>query len=562
MNGAEPRVGVFVCSCGKNIGGFVDIHSVAEEAGQFPHVVFAEEDMFACSEDTQRRIKEAITEHNLNRVVVAACSPITHGALFQQTCEEAGINRYLFEMANIRNQCSWVHSKNQTQATSKSIDLVRMAVTKSAFLQPLQTQDVGVTQSCLVIGGGVAGMRAALNLADANIATYLVERETALGGKLRYLNRLFPSNQPASEVLTPLLQAVEHHPYITVFTDTELKSVDGYVGNFQVELYSHTNNMIERLGIGTIIVATGFREIDLTGRYGYGEHPSIITQLELEQRLKEGTIGSPRSVVMINCAGSMDESRASCCRIGCSISVKNASLLKEQVPGTRICMLYQDMRMFGKTEEEYFAAMLETTRPTLIRYNADTLPAVNLRDGYISVTVFDALLQEQIEIEADLVVLTSATQSDIQTSSIRQMLKVATDADGFYNEAHAKIRPLDFATDGIYLCGAAHYPKNIPDTIAQAEGAASRASIPILREKVSVEPIVAEINAAACSGCGICVTLCPYSAISLDEAAHIAVITDVLCKGCGTCVAACPSGASQQRNFTDLQLISMIEAAW
>jgi len=558
----EPRVGVFVCSCGKNIGGFVDITQVSEDAKHLPNVVFTEEYMFACSEDTQRKIKDSIQQQGLNRVVVAACSPITHGAVFQQTCQEAGINTYLFEMANIRNQCSWVHSTNREFATTKSQDLVRMATAKSIHLQPLQKQEITITPRCLVIGGGVAGITAAINLADMGIETYLIEREKVLGGKLCHLHSLFPTDIAAQEVLNALLLQLKQRPNIKVFPDTDLIAVDGYIGNFEVKLASRSSAQIQTFTIGTIIVATGFREFDLTDRYGYGRHPNIITQTELEERFNAGTLGKPRVVVMLNCAGSMEAQNPTCCRIGCSVSIKNLKRIQQNLPKSRLFLLYQDLRMFGKAEEEYFANVLDQVHPTLIRYTEAQIPKVTLRKGLIFVTVFDTLLQDEIEIEADLVVLTAATHGDIHTSRLKKMLKIATDSSDFYTEAHAKIRPLDFATDGIYLCGAAHYPKNIPDTIAQAEGAASRAAIPIMLGKVSSEPIIAEIIAAECSGCGICIKHCPYGAITLNKEQQIAVITDVLCKGCGTCVAACPSGAAIQHNFTNEQLISMIESAW
>lgn len=558
----DPRVGVFVCSCGKNIGNFVDVPSVANYAEYLPHVAHTEHCMFACSEDIQRRIKDAIKQHNLNRVVVAACSPITHAGVFQQTCEEAGVNKYLFEMANIRNQCSWVHAQSRALATEKSNDLVRMAVAKSTHLSPLQTQQVGVTQTCLVIGGGIAGIKAALSLADMGIETYLVEREAALGGRLRDLHQLFPLNITSSEVLAPLVKAVQRRSNINLLLNTEVRQVTGYVGNFQVELISRNTGMAHQITTGALIVATGFQEVDLTGRYGLGDHPNIITQMELEKRLKAGAIGKPRTVVMINCAGSMEPENPACCRIGCGIAVKNARIIKEQVPGARLFLLYQDLRMFGRRDEEYFTDMQQRVRPMLVRYSVDKRPTVTVRKGTIFVTVFDTLLQQEVEIEADLVVLATAMKGDKDTPRLKQLLKIATDRNDFYAEAHAKIRPLDCATDGIYLCGAAHYPKNIPDTIAQAEGAASRAAIPIMQGEVSVEPIVATIDPERCSGCGICTTLCPYGAVALDTTRNLAVVTDVLCKGCGTCVVACPSGASQQRNFTDQQLMAMIETAW
>lgn len=562
VSGERPRIGVFVCNCGKNIGGFVDVNSVAKHASVLPNVVYTEEDLFACSEDTQKRLQEAINEHHLNRVVVAACSPVTHGMLFQETCEEAGINKSLFEMANIRNQCSWVHSDDRELATCKACNLVEMAVSKASHLQPLSQHEIEVTKSCLVIGGGVAGIKAAMNLADMGLDVFLVEREKVLGGKLRHLHSLFPSDRSAADVLKPLLQSLEMRKNITVYTDSEIKSIDGYVGNFQVEVSCCSTGMKRHFTTGTVIVATGFQEIDMSGMYGYGEHPNIITQMELEKRMNEGTLGKPKNVVMINCAGAMDEARPYCCRIGCGVSMKNARLIKEAAPHSRMFVLYQDLRMFGKNEEEYFGEVLDSVKPTLIRYTADHQPVVHVRDHHVFVRVFDPMLNDEVEIEADLLVLTAQTQGDIHTSRLKKMLKIASDSADFYAEAHAKIRPLDFATDGVYLCGSAHFPKNLADTVAQAEGAASRAATPLMVGKVATEPIVSVVNEKLCVGCGICVSVCPYHAIALDAEKGIARITEVLCKGCGACVSACPSSASQQRGFTDNQLFSMIQAAW
>ncbi len=559
----EPgRTGVFVCSCGKNIGAFVDVAAVAEAARTMPGVALAETCTFACSEDAQRRIRSAIEHNDLNRVVVAACSPITHGPVFQQTCAEVGLNSGLFEMANIRNQCSWVHSASPGPATAKAVDLVRMAVARADHLQPLPTRSISVTPSCLVIGGGVAGMSAALTLADLGLETYLVEREPTLGGKLNSLATLVPGDRPASELREQLVQAVQQRSRIHTMLGTTMRDLAGHVGAFRVTLDEGLGGAIRTLEVGAVIVATGFREADLRGRYGYGEDPRIITQLELERRLRNGSLGTPRSVVILNCAGSLEPDNPACCRIGCGIAVKNARMIRRALPATAVYMLYQDLRVYGKGQEEHFTQMLEEVAPQRIRYAATRLPVVRLRNGRILVEVYDTLLRQTITLEADLVVLTAALRGDSETQQLKQQLKVATDGQDFYQEAHAKIRPLDFASDGIYLCGADHYPRSIPDTIAQAVGAASRAAIPLLRGEVTVAPIVAEVDAARCSGCGLCLPTCPYGALQIEPAHGSLQIEAVLCKGCGTCVAACPSGALQQRGFTDAQVLAMIETAW
>jgi len=556
------RVGVVVCGCGKNISGFVDVPAITAAARDLPGVAFVDACTFACSEDVQRRIRAAIAGHGLNRLVVAACSPITHGPVFQQTCAEAGLNPGLFEMANIRNQCSWVHSTDPASATAKAVDLVRMAVARAGQSQELPLRTIEVTRRCLVIGGGVAGMTAAITLADLGIDTLLVEREATLGGKLNTLATLAPGDVPASAVRDHLVREVQRRSQIRLFLGAEVREVSGHIGDFRVTLDEGPGGMLNEVQVGAIIVATGFQEADLRGRFGYGADPRVITQLELERRLREGTLGAPRSVVMINCAGSMDAENPACCRIGCGISVKNARMLHRLAPEARIVMLYQDMRVYGKGQEEAFTDMLDTVAPQRVRYTPDRPPRVIARSQQVVVLVHDVLLNEELAIEADLVVLTAALRGDADTLRLKQALKVTTDDRGFYREAHAKIRPLDFNTDGIYLCGADHYPRSVPDTIAQAAGAASRAAIPLLRGQVSVEPIVAEVAAEACAGCGLCVPHCPYGALHLDGERKVAWVEEVQCKGCGTCVAACPSGALQQRGFTDAQVLAMIGAAW
>lgn len=557
-----PRVGVVVCGCGKNISGYLDVAAVTAAARSLPNVAFAETCTFACSEDMQRRIKAAIATHGLNRLVVAACSPITHGALFQQTCAETGLNPALFEMANIRNQCSWVHSSAPELATAKATDLLRMAVARVGRAQPLPIQTVSVIRRCLVIGGGIAGMTAAIALADLGIETVLVEREAVLGGKLNLIAALDPGDVPADVMREELVREVQRRSQIKVLLNSEVHSVTGHIGDFHVTIAEEPAGSLHEIRVGTIIVATGFREMDLRGRFGYGAHRRVITQLELERCLRDGALGDVRTVVMINCAGSLDAENPACCRIGCGVAVKNARRLRQLVPGVQIVMLYQDMRIYGLGQEEAFTRMLELVEPLRIRYAGDRLPQVVPHEHGVTVVVYDTLLGEEVRIEADLVVLTAALQGDIDAPQLKQLLKVAADAQGFYREAHAKIRPLDFNTDGIYLCGAAHYPRSVPDTIAQAAGAAARAAIPMLRGWVKVEPMVAEVTAEICAGCGLCVPHCVYGALQLDPARGVVTVSEVQCKGCGTCVAACPSGALQQRGFTDAQLLAMIEAAW
>ncbi|PDW03057.1 FAD-dependent oxidoreductase [Candidatus Viridilinea mediisalina] len=559
----EPtRTGVFVCSCGKNIGGFVDVAAVTEAAQTLPGVSFVESSTFACSEDAQRRIRAAIDANGLNRVVVAACSPITHGPVFQQTCAEVGLNAGLFEMANIRNQCSWVHSGAPGAATTKSIDLVRMAVARADQMRPLTAQMLPVHPDCLVIGGGVAGMNAALTLADMGINTYLVEREPILGGKLNTLATLAPGDVAASELREQMVHAVQQRPRIKLFLGTEVREISGHVGDFRVTLDEGIGGEINEVRVGTMIVATGFREANLHGRYGYGNEPRVITQLELERHLREGTLGQPRSVVMINCAGSLEAENPNCCRIGCGIAVKNLRRLREAAPTAKLSLLYHDLRVYGKGQEEHFTQMLREVEPLRVRYDTARPPTVAATQSGLEVTVYDTLLRDELTLEADLVVLTAALRGDSETSRLKQMLKVAANGQDFYNEAHAKIRPLDFNTEGIYLCGSDHYPRTIADTMAQAAGAASRAAIPLLRGEVSVEAIVAEVQPELCSGCGLCLDSCAYGAMSMDALQNLVLIEEVLCKGCGTCVAACPSGALQQRGFTDPQLLAMIETAW
>ncbi len=560
VKGEKPKVGVFVCHCGKNIHGYLDTVEAAEYARDLPNVTYSTDVMFACAEDSIKDITQKIKEEGLNRVIVAACSPITHGPLFQDTLVEAGLNKYLFEFANIRQHCSWVHSHDRPTATRKAMDLIRMSVNKSNLLEPLPEEEVDVTPSVLIIGGGLSGMRSALALADMEIVSYIVEQEAELGGTLRKLHTLFPSDVKASDILDPVIEKVKSSKFITVYTNSSLEEVTGFVGNFEGTV--KTPKKDQELKFGTAIISTGFQEIDLAGRYGYGDSDNIMTQTQLEGKIKEDSLAEPKQVVMINCAGAMEEERPWCCRIGCGVSIKNAKLIKERYPNSDIYILYRDIRVFGTQEEEYFAQVIEDQEIKIVRYDLEDQPLVSTdEEGNLTVTVTDQIYKNTLELPADLVVLTAQTEGHPSTDKLMELLKVPAGPGGFYIEAHAKIRPLDFSTEGLYFSGAAHFPKNLADTIAQAEGAASRAAIPILKGRLVLEGITASVTPEMCSACALCVEACPYAAIAIEEGELFAKVNPALCKGCGVCAAVCRSGAIQQGGFTDQQLLSMIKGS-
>jgi len=568
VKGEKPRIGVFVCHCGKNIASYLDVEKVTEETKKLPNVDHAEHIMFVCSEDSCKKIKEAVEERNLNRIIVAACSPRTHGGLFQDTLMEVGLNKYLFEMANIRNHCSWVHSDDWDAATNKAIALVRSSVAKARGLEALSEEEFSIYPSTLIIGGGVSGMKAALALAGMGIKSIIIEQEKELGGRLTNLYSMFPSDTKTEDLLDLLVKDVKKNKLITVMTESLLDELDGYIGNYKGKIKQ--KDKTKEIEFGTIIVATGFREIDLKGRYEYGKNENILSQTELETKLKANKLKEPENVVIINCAGAMDEERPYCCRVGCGVSIKNAKLISQKYPKSKIYMLYRDMRVFGKEEEEYYANVLKDYHVTMIRYPGDKKPEVTLdknnpKGGSVSVKVYDDLLNEEMILPADLLVLTVNTEGGAMTGKLKNMLKVPVDSAGFFIETHAKIKPLDFSTSGVYMCGAAHYPKNLVDSIAQAEGAASRAAIPIMQERMKGEGIVSEVNEDLCRGCGLCESACAYSAIEMkvnpkDPSRVIAEVNRALCKGCGSCAAACLSSAIEQKGYNSKQINVMIAA--
>ncbi|MHC4395136.1 MAG: FAD-dependent oxidoreductase [Planctomycetota bacterium] len=557
----EPRIGVFICHCGINIGGVVDVPSAAEYAKSLPYVAYAEDNLYTCSQDTQDHIREMILEHNLNRVVVASCSPRTHEPLFQQTLREAGLNPHLFEMANIRDQCSWIHMALPQEASEKAKDLVRMAVAKVALVEPLVTATLDVVPSALVIGGGLAGMTAALAIADHGFKVALVEREKQLGGNLKNLRSTFDEpNIPG--YLQHLNEHINKHKNITVHTGTEIENIEGFVGNFESTL--KTGSKKKKVQHGVIIVATGGSE-HKPDEYHYGQNDNVMTQLELEELLSGAeSLSKVKSVVMIQCVGSRQEDNMYCSRVCCSTAVKNALKIKELSGETEVYILYRDIRTYGFSEEYFQQARDKGV--IFVRYDLDHKPQVS--DGRsLKVSVYEPLLEQDLVLNPDLLILSSRIDPDSSSEALGQMLKVPVNEDRFFLEAHVKLRPVEFATEGIFVAGLAHSPKSIAETIAQAEAAAAKACTIISKDEYEAEPTIAAVNEDLCDGCGICVPVCEYNALEVadrkggTEDEKLVQLNEAMCKGCGGCVAACPSGAMEQKGFKDEQMLAMIRAA-
>lgn len=555
--GEPPRVGVFVCQCGINIGGVVNVPKVREYAGSLPYVVYVEDNLYTCSQDTQVKMAQVIKEKGINRVVVAACTPRTHEPLFQETLVNAGLNKYLFEMANIRNQDSWVHSGDPAKATAKAMDLIRMAVSKAVLLEPLQEAELAVNRKAMVVGGGVAGMMAARELADQGYPVYLVEQSQELGGQALKLYKTWRGEEIRSYVKN-LVHDIRNNPRVTVLLSTRIENVEGFVGNFKTTL----RNGGEPLEIehGVAVIATGGREFQ-PSEYAYGKDPRILTHQQLDQRFaeKDPSLKNVRTAVFVQCVGSREPQRPYCSRICCTHSVESALELKRMNPDTGVYIIYRDMRTYGEREDLYLEA--RKAGIIFIRYSLESKPQVRAVDGRLEVEVVDHILQRPIILEPDLITLATAIVPN-ETSEMSRFFKVPVNESGFFIEAHAKLRPVDFATDGVFMCGLAHYPKAIDESIAQAQAAASRAGTLLARDTVQFSGTVAVTNPAMCSGCGTCVSICPFSAPKFTEAgrdAGKAEINAALCKGCGLCVASCRSGAIRLRGFDDAQIFAMIE---
>ncbi|MDH5779779.1 MAG: CoB--CoM heterodisulfide reductase iron-sulfur subunit A family protein [Candidatus Bathyarchaeota archaeon] len=555
ISAEEPRIGVFVCHCGINIGGVVDVPAVVEYAKTLPNVAYAENNLYTCSQDTQKRIIEKIEEHNLNRVVVASCTPRTHEPLFRETIREAGLNIYLFEMANIRDQCSWVHMHEHEEATEKAKDLVRAAVAKAHLLRPLPKPVINVTPVGLVIGGGLSGMTSALELAKQGFEVHLVEKDQELGGHLRHIHYLLGSEDP-QERLKSTIREVAENDKIHVHTNAEITNVEGYVGNFKTTL-SCSGEKTE-VDHGIVIVASGAEEYR-PNEYLYGADERVLTQQELEEKLANGRFKA-KTVAMIQCIGSRNQEHAYCSRICCSQAVKNALKIKEVSPETDVYVLYKDMRTYGFLEDYYREAARRGV--LFMRYDDENKPEVIQENGKLRVNVWEPVLKMQLPIEADFLALSAATVPNPDNEKMAKLLKVPLNADGFFLEAHMKLRPVDFATDGMFLCGLAHWPKSIEESISQACAAAARAITILSKEKLDVEGAIANVDETLCSGCRICESICEYGAIEMreEDGKRRAHVLEALCKGCGTCGSSCPVGAISMLHFTDDQILAQVRA--
>ncbi len=550
ITGQEPRIGVFVCNCGSNIGGIADVPLIAEYARSLPGVVYVEENLFTCSQDTQDKMIQVIAEQELNRVVVAACTPRTHEPLFQETLREAGLNPYLFEMANIRNQCTWVHSHNQEVATAKAKDLVAMAVARAARLESLIPARVDIKRPVLVVGGGVAGMTAARSLADQGFPVTLVEQAPELGGAVRQYIR----NDRRREFMTNLAEEISRRDDITVLTSAEITHVSGFIGNF--ETTARTTAGEQTISHGIAVLATGGTPAD-TDQYLYNQNDRVTRWHDLWDH---PDLPGADSVVFIQCVGSRDENRPYCSKICCTASIENAIRLKEEKPDRKVYIVYRDIRTYGERELLYQQA--RRMGVMFIRYTPERQPRVSQNGQGLLVTVYDPVLEQDLAIEADLVNLATAIEP-ADHGELTKMFKVSVNEDNFLAEAHAKLRPVDCATDGVFICGLAHYPKFLEESIAQAQAASSRAATVLSREQITIEPIVSEVDQDLCIGCGLCESVCAFGAIQLKPVEGLGFRAEnisALCKGCGTCAAGCPQQAIDMKHFRNQQIKAAVAA--
>lgn len=553
----KPRIGVFICDCGSNIAGVLNMEELLHWSKSLNDVVIADEGKWTCSVDYIEKMKQLIQEHQLNRVVIAACTPRTHEPLFKRTIKEAGLNPHLLEFVSIREQSSWVHINEPEKATEKAKDLIAMGVAKARLLEEGEEIRLPVGNRCIVIGGGISGISSSLNLNEQGFHVTLIEKEKELGGILKNLHSIHNDGLSIKpqDILNVLISQLNESPNIDTIKGAEIEQINGYIGNYTITL--RTDEGQKTIKGDTIIVATGMEEIKPEGLFLYGESPRVITQLELENMLNNNKISDFSNIVMINCVNSRNAHRG-CCNIGCHIALKNALEIKEKDSMASVFILHRDLVM-----KEREGALIEKARMRgirFIRFPDETYPEVISKNGNLMVRVQDLILKEEIELGADLLVLTVGFRGSRDTEKFRGQLKVSANSDNFLQEAHVKLNPLDFPSDGLYLAGCARSPKNTKESLEEAIGAGMRASIPMKRGYIETEGIIAKIDLSNCNKCGLCYKRCPFHAIKLDSEKYPHVI-EALCKGCGLCSADCPKFCISIVHFTDEQIMAQVESA-
>ncbi len=565
----EPRIGVYVCWCGTNIAKMVDVKAVIKEIAQLPHVVVASDYKYMCSDPGQDLIIKDIKENKLNRIVVSACSPRIHELTFRKAIENAGLNPYLFEMANIREHVSWVHTDRE-EATKKATSLVAAAIHRVSFHEPLDKRSVEINPATLVIGGGVAGMASALEIADAGNKVFLLEKSNKLGGNTANIDLAFPYMYKMDQSLDARIKRVMNHPNIDIFLETTIDEIFGYVGNFETSFYDEDNRKIE-LKFGNVIVATGLKAFDPSGieQYGYGKLADVYTSSEFELMLKSGTIKTsggftPNHIAIIHCVGSRNKNyHEYCSRVCCMTALKFANQICSALPKSSVYEIYADMRAFGKGCEEFYAKTSQSGVVFMMFDQQEELPLIRRArpDDYCDMVIEmrERLSNEKVEVPADMVILMTSMEGQDNAKEVAHAAGISMCGNEFYIEKHPKLDPVATTTDGVYIAGTCQGPKDIADSIAQAEAAAARALATISQRNVEVEVTTAVVNEDICCGCQTCIKVCPYSAISFDEEKNVSVVNEVLCKGCGTCGSTCPTGAIRCRHFTDQQILSQIE---
>jgi heterodisulfide reductase subunit A-like polyferredoxin len=564
----ESRIGVFVCHCGHNIAGTVDVETVAKTASHYPNVAFSTDFMFMCSDAGQTLIKDKVKELNLNRVVVASCSPRMHEPTFRRVVEEAGLNRYLYEQVNLREQCSWCHAREPEKATIKAEDLIRMAVARSALLEPLEVKTVSVEPHTLIVGGGVTGLRATLDIGSRGFKATLVERESETGGHLRFLSTMYPNNEKAVDVIDRMLIAAKAIKDVEILTDSEVVELDGHIGSFETKIKNLKTGKTLSRTFGAVIIATGFEPFTPTGYYEYGNNPNILTLAEFENMKASGSVlrisdgRPPRKVLFIGCVGSREEGNKGhehCSRYCCTAMAKAALEIKDSAD--EVMVLYDDLRTFGRGHEEIYR-QARNNHVMFSKFAHGKRPKVALKDDKISVTWKDVLSCTYCEFTPDMLVLTTAMVPPKGVEEVAKLFSLTRSADGFFNEEHIKLAPLTTHTAGIMIAGTAQSAKDSTDSATQASGAAAKATSLMARKHVEIESTVAFVDEKLCSSCHTCVQACAYGAIAMGTTTDppIAFVTEARCHGCGTCAAACPSSAITMRHSTDEQILSMVRA--